>query len=234
VAPDVRPYEPPPAPAPAQQGAYYWQPAEGERVYQQEPPPADSGVRLGPPVAADREPSRVRPRAAEPNKPIVREERDRGPSSLPVGIPQFALARENVASGLRPSIDGLDWLKDNGYKTVLHVIAQGADDSADEKQVTKRGLKYLRVEASPQTLNKTAVEAFGRAVADPKNAPLFVYDKDGMIAGGLWYLYFKTGEKDSDEAARIKAARLGLQEDPRGEHKTMWLAIQKYLSDEGR
>jgi hypothetical protein len=194
---------------------------------------AENRVRLGPPVADGRTPNRVRPVPANPGPPNVSGEPDRSPS-LPVGIPQFALARENLASGLKPSIDGLDWLKDNGYKTVLHIVAPGEDDSADEKQVTKRGLKYLRLEASPQTLSKTTVEGFGRLVSDSKNLPLFVYDKDGKVAGGLWYLFFKTVEKDSDEAARIKAARLGLNEDPRGEHQTMWLAIQKYLSEQGR
>jgi hypothetical protein len=53
-----------------------------------------------------------------------------------------------------------------------------------------------------------------------------------MLAGGLWYLYFRTVENDPDETARIKANRLGLSEDAQGDHKAMWLAIQKYLSEQ--
>src|SRR2546425_2522782 len=42
-------------------------------------------------------------------------------AGLPVGIPQFAVVKDNqVSAGLRPSLDeGLDWLQVNGYKTVL-------------------------------------------------------------------------------------------------------------------
>jgi hypothetical protein len=50
------------------------------------------------------------------------------------------------------------------------------------------------------------------------------------VAGGLWFLYFRTVEKDSDETARIKAARLGLREDAEGDGKAMWTAVQKLLS----
>ena len=37
-------------------------------------------------------------------------------------------------------------------------------------------------------------------------------------------------DKLSDEAARTKAGRLGLKEDLAGDHREMWLAIEKFLS----
>jgi hypothetical protein len=166
-----------------------------------------------------------------PEKPRVEEERDRSPA-FPVGIPQFAIAKEGVASGLKPSLEGLDWLKDNGYRTILHVRRPGEDDAGDRKQASKRDLKYVSLEVSPETLSREIIAKFGSVVEDTAGRPLFVYDRDGMLAGGLWFLYFRTVEKDSDETARIKAARLGLSEDAQGDHKTMWLAIQKYLSEQ--
>jgi len=228
-------------PAPEQGGARY-------------SPPPENGVRLGTPVPdhgfmpekpqvrKEREMPRApeRPRVREeretpraPEKPNVREERDLSPS-LPVGIPQFALVKDRLASGLKPSIDGLDWLKDNGFQTLVHVHLPGEDDAADRKQVTKRGLKFLSLEVSPKTLSPTVVQEFARIVGDKNGHPLFVYDRDGMLAGGLWYLYFRTVENESDETATIRAARLGLKEDPKGEHKEMWLAIQKYLSEQAK
>ncbi len=249
--PPVPPAAPAYAPPNVQQGSYYWQPAEGSVRLSPPVPEAGDGGRppaypdRAPNVREDREPSRApavredreptRPPAVRddrdlPRKPNVRADRE-PPSALPVGIPQFAIARDRVANGLRPSIDGLDWLKENGYKTVLHVHLPGEDDSADKKQVEKRGLNFLSLDVSPQTLTKNVLDEFSRIATDAKLQPLFVYDKDGMLAGGLWYLYFRTVEKDSDEAARLKANRLGLSEDTAGEQKAMWVAIQKYLSD---
>src|SRR5262249_48967695 len=137
---------------------------------------------------------------------------------------------DQVASGLKPLLDGLDWLQAAGYRTVLHVRLPGTDDSADRREVEKRGLKYLSLEVSPQTLSQAAVEQFNRTIGDPANYPLFVYDRDGMLAGGLWYLYFRTAERQTDDAARTQANRLGLKEAATDEHRAMWLAIQKYLS----
>jgi protein tyrosine phosphatase (PTP) superfamily phosphohydrolase (DUF442 family) len=152
---------------------------------------------------------------------------------LPVGIPQFAQVRKRVATGLRPILDGLDYLANNGYRTVLHLRPPGQDDTADKKQFQQRGLQYFSLEVSPDTLRRDLVDQFNHLVADPGMLPLFVYDRDGSLAGGLWYLHFRTVEGASDEDARARAARFGLKENtPEG--RLMWLAVQKYLSDQNR
>jgi hypothetical protein len=50
------------------------------------------------------------------------------------------------------------------------------------------------------------------------------------VAGGLWYLYFRRVERLPDEAARLRAARLGLRESADGPHRDMWLAVQRLLA----
>jgi hypothetical protein len=209
-----------PPPTRIQQGGYYWTPsAEG------------NGVRLEPPVPSEPEKSgKLMPKIAGPSDQTKKQEPEAAPT-LPVGIPQFHVAREQVAGGLKPSIDGLSWLHDAGYRTVLYIRKPGEDDAADRKQVEKRGLRYLSLELSPKTLTQAVLDEFSKIVGEAKNAPLFVYDTEGVLAGGLWYLYFRTVEKDSDEAARLKAGRLGLKEDAEGEGKAMWAAIQKLMSD---
>lgn len=201
-----------------------------ERPVKPPEPPADPTPPTTPPMMVPSLPP-ARPGVKEetnplPPKPGVKEE----PATLPVDIPQFAVAKKDVASGLKPYPDGLDWLKAKGYRTVLHVRAPGEDDSADRKQVEKRGLKYLSLEVSPETLSRELLDRFNRLVGEPGNLPLFVYDKDGMVAGGLWYLHFRSIESASDEDARSRASRLGIKVDQDGDHRAMWLAVQKVLS----
>lgn len=143
------------------------------------------------------------------------------------------MAQDQVATGLKPFLDGLDWLKANGYRTVLHLRAPGQDDSADRREVEKRGLHYLSFEAGSQAMPRTVVEQFSATLADRNHLPLFLYDRDGRLAGSLWYLHFRTAEKLSHESARAKASQLGLREDTDPEQRTLWIAVQKLLSEWG-
>ncbi len=215
-------------PTPAPNNAYSWQSGDNNNVRLAPPIAAtpgagDNGARLGAPDTAS-VPSKL------PSGPPVT---DSTAPVLPVGIPQFAMVNDKVANGLRPMLDdGLDWLKSNGYRTVLYIRRPGQDDSADRKQVEKRGMRYLTLEVSPETLSRKTVDDFNRFVADTSGYPLFVYDRDGSLAGGLWYLYLRLVEHDTDETARVRAARLGLREDREGAQRAMWLAVQKLLSEQ--
>jgi hypothetical protein len=153
---------------------------------------------------------------------------------LPVGIPQFANARDQVATGLRPGLDGVEWLRENRYRTVLHIHRPGEEDAADRRLFELRGLRFLSLEVGPLTLSPLVIENFAKTVSDTPSYPLFVYDRDGSLAGPLWYLGFRVQDHRSDEEARTLAARLGLRIDLGGEHRTMWLAVQKYLSEQPR
>jgi protein tyrosine phosphatase (PTP) superfamily phosphohydrolase (DUF442 family) len=149
-------------------------------------------------------------------------------SAFPVGIPQFAIVKDGVATGLRPMLDdGLDWLQANGYRTVVFLRQPGEPDSADRRQVEKRGMKYLSLEVSPQLLTPQLAEDFNHLAADSSAQPLFVYDRDGALTGSLWYLYFRLAESAADEVARVRAGALGLRLDRDGPHREMWLAAQQ-------
>jgi hypothetical protein len=245
---------PPPPPGPVAGNAYYFPapryPGAPPGVVMNPPnglPPAsppqrmpdDSGVRLAIPERSPAESARQGIRLFAPQGPDglqpagVREHAE-GTPSLPVGIPQFAMAKERIASGLKPTQEGVDWLNANGYVAVLYLRAPGSDDSAERKRIENtRGLKYYTLELSPETLSKDAVEQFSRLVGDSASLPLFVYDNDGILAGGLWYLHFRLVDKLPDDKAIRDAGRLGLQEKGSAEDVAMWLAVQKYLKDQG-
>jgi len=166
-----------------------------------------------------------------PQPPPIPEDKDAA-TPLPVDIPQFAIVKDHIASGLQPFPDGIAWLQAHGYRTVLHIRAPGEDDAAARRQFEKRGLRYLSLEAAPTTLSKGVVQDFNRIAADEGNRPLFVYGAQSAVVGGLWYLYFRTAENASDDQAQAEAARLGLRPDEGGEQRTMWVAIQSYLRNQ--
>jgi len=200
--------------------------------------PVDPGVRLFAPEPAGPDsprdttrlygpPTQEPPAAPMPSAP---DDPNAAPP-LPVDIPGFAAAKDRVANGLQPFPDGIAWLQAHHYRTVLHVRAPGEDDSAARRQFERRDLRYLSLEASPETLNRDVVERFNRTVREEGDLPMFVYDRDGAVAGGLWYLHFRTAEGMTDERARSEAARLGFRPDGDGEQRTMWVAVQGYLSN---
>jgi protein tyrosine phosphatase (PTP) superfamily phosphohydrolase (DUF442 family) len=149
-------------------------------------------------------------------------------------IPQFADAKENVYAGLRPSLDGLDWLKTNGVQTVVQIRGTGADDSAVRKEVESRNMRYIAFEVSPVTLTKEKVETFIKLIREGAKQGVFVYDEDGSLAGSMWYLYMRHGEFLDDDAAQLRARPLGLNHNGGDRHREMWLAVQKLLSENSR
>ena len=149
-------------------------------------------------------------------------------------IPQFALAKANVYAGLRPPLEGLDWLQANGVQTVVQVRLFGEDDSADRKQVEKRNMRYIPFEVSPVALTKEKTDEFIKLVRDGAQPGIFVYDQDGSLAGAMWYLHLRLGESLDDDASQLRAVPLGLQMNRAGQHREMWLAAQKLLSENSR
>jgi protein tyrosine phosphatase (PTP) superfamily phosphohydrolase (DUF442 family) len=200
-------------------------------------PAQEPYVRLAPPELSAPGPApTAEPPLATQQPPSVTDKREPPQASTlaPVDIPQFAQARDRVATGLQPFPDGVAWLKDHGYRTVLHVRAPGTDDAAARRQFEKYGIRYLSLDADPRTLTKADVDRFNRVVTDEANLPLFVYDKDASLTGGLWYLHFRIMEGWSDEKARAEAGRLGFRQEQDDTHRTMWIAVQKLLEANGR
>lgn len=196
-------------------------------VYLEQPEPV--ATKPTPSVSAPAPETRpYTPQTAEP--PPARDDNAASPA-LPVDIPQFATVKNNIASGQEPFTEGVAWLKRHGYRIVLHIRAPGENDEAAHKQYEQAGLRYLSLELSPQTLSKDIVDKFNQLIADNVNLPLFVYDKDGSLAGALWYLHFRLVDRATDEKARDDAERLGFKQERSEANLKMWLAVQKLLKD---
>jgi protein tyrosine phosphatase (PTP) superfamily phosphohydrolase (DUF442 family) len=196
---------------------------DGEAPYT---PPSTRREAARPPTPDSKEP----PAASVPGEPAPRAEEERNDSTN-IDLPGFQVVRPGLATGLRPYPDGVNWLKSHGYRTVLHLRQPGEDSAAQKRLFENKGLTYLSLEASPARLTRELYEEFVKLVEERANRPLFVYDKDGAAAGGLWWLYFRVHLSYTDEKARAEAKRLGLQMDEFApeEHKTMILAVQNLL-----
>ncbi|MFO0841697.1 MAG: hypothetical protein U0797_04745 [Gemmataceae bacterium] len=248
---DAPPPAPPPATAPPPASTPPPPPADppASGLSQLDPlprssaPSADSSsapdVRLGPPAPIRRDSASVPPDATK-EPPLANVPGDRLPrgtdpdgKEMPqaIDLPGFAIAAPGVATGIKPFPDGIRWLSEHGYKTVLHLRAPGEDTTATRRLFESKGLKYVTVEGSPARMSKELYEGFVRQVKDADSHPLFVYDRDGSVTGGLWYLYNRVEKNEPDDKARAEAQRLGLRFDDDPEHQAMVLAAQKLLSE---
>jgi protein tyrosine phosphatase (PTP) superfamily phosphohydrolase (DUF442 family) len=152
-----------------------------------------------------------------------------GLDGLPAGIPAFAPVDDKLSTGLKPDLEGLDWLKAKGYRAVLFLRKPGSPDAADKEQIEKRGMKFRTLEVAPEKLDGKLVEAFNKIVADADNLPLFVYDNTGLLSGVMWYMHFRTADKLTADRARERASQFGLRQTGSDEVVAFWIAIQKYF-----
>ena len=136
--------------------------------------------------------------------------------------------KEGVATGRKPALEGFDSLKRQGYRKLVYLHPAGADTSALRDVAEKRGLVFVGVVTSPESL-PTALEAMNAAIADRATGSVYVADDTGLRTGALWYLHFRTVDLLSPEVARIRARVIGLVEEG-DEPKAFWVAIQQYLA----
>ena len=130
------------------------------------------------------------------------------PPADPVGVSGFVRVSATAAAGRKPTLDGFDALRRAGYKTAVYAHAPGDDPSAARRVATDRGLAFVPVAVSADTL-QMAYDEFARLLADPAAGPVFVFDDTGSRGGALWYLHFRKAESLNADAARVRAKPLG-------------------------
>jgi len=177
--------------------------------------PADppGGATLGDPDFADRPRATEKaddPPAVNPVPPVVPKAI---PAERPAGIDEFTQVKDGVSAGHRPTIDGLDWLKAKGYKTVVHIRRPADADETDRRQVEKRDMKFVSLTVSPETLTQDWVDEFNKVIGDTGARPVFVYGQDPATAAVAWYLHLRTAEFLTHDEARVRARQLGLTDE---------------------
>lgn len=143
------------------------------------------------------------------------------------GLPGYTKVKDGLYAGGKPTLDGFDSLKAAGFRSVVYLHAAGADVSAIKDMASTRGLNFVAIETTPETLAE-ASKQFDRLVGDRLTRPAYVFADDAPRAGAVWYLHFRTAEALGDDVARLRAKALGLSE-AGDEGKAFALAIQRVL-----
>ncbi|MFO0935798.1 MAG: hypothetical protein U0798_04675 [Gemmataceae bacterium] len=138
--------------------------------------------------------------------------------------------KKGLVSGRVPTANGLDRLKQAGFRTVAYLHAPESDASTLKKDVDAKGMTFVDLPISAEKIAEGS-RGFNELIANNANRPLFVCDENGTRTGSMWYLYFRTAEYASDDTARLLAAPLGLSDPPSAEQTTFWVAIRNYLSN---
>ena len=141
------------------------------------------------------------------------------------GIRRFAAVEPKLAGGSLPTAEGLDWLAEKGYKTLLDLRESGADSTSYASEVTSRGLRYVALPMSLQTVDSKHLELFCAELSLSEARPLYFCDTHGDRAGVLWYLRRITVDKVDPQDASREAQEMGLRD------KEFWLAASKYLEN---
>ena len=104
-------------------------------------------------------------------------------ASVGPGLNRFVAVDLKLAGGSAPSSEGLKWLVDKGYRTVLDLRESSEVSPAFIAEVTGLGLRYIALPISIKNIDRAHVERFNFEIAVGEARPLFFFDSDGTRAG---------------------------------------------------
>lgn len=107
-----------------------------------------------------------------------------------------------IATGRRPTLDDLDRLQVNGFRTFIDLNGTTATTSA-RRVFDARHLELRTIEPSDTRALQAVEQSSTGAVA-----PVYVFADDVTVLRAWWQSYFREVELNSDDAAKIRAARL--------------------------
>jgi protein tyrosine phosphatase (PTP) superfamily phosphohydrolase (DUF442 family) len=111
-----------------------------------------------------------------------------------------------------PTLAGLDWLAERGYKTLVDLREPGEVQSSFLAEVSKRGMRYISLPISLDSVDTDHITRFHFEISLADARPLYFFDTEGNRAGMLWYIQRMTVKNDSydPEEATRQAEEMGL------------------------
>lgn len=126
------------------------------------------------------------------------------------GIRRSGSVAPSVAGGSAPSTEGLDWLKEKGYRTFVDLRTPSEIEPNFVDSVYDRGMVYISLPIVANRLDPSRLARFDDLIAQSDNRPLYFCDSDGSRAGLVWYIHLRTIGQDDAPTAAQKAEEIGL------------------------
>ncbi len=144
-------------------------------------------------------------------------------TTLAPGLKHFSGVKPSISGGSLPTLDGLEWLKEKGIKSILDLREPSEVDPTFVTAVTSRGFRYKSLPIVASRLSAENLARFNDEVTRPEGHPVYFFDTDGTRAGLLWYVHRLTIDKVDAQIASREAEELGLSD------KSAWVAASKFL-----
>ena len=134
------------------------------------------------------------------------------PDSVEPGlIPNYVVVRPGLAAAGRPSPQGLQQLKAQGFRTVVDLSAPGEKGQAEEKAlVESQGLRYVSVPVTAATFSAADVDAVQAVLADRAAGPVLLHCASANRVGAMWAVLLAREGMPIDDAI-ADGRRVGLR-----------------------
>lgn len=128
-------------------------------------------------------------------------------------MPNAVLYEADIAGGGPPSAADLDRAAAQGVRLVIDLRAPEEGTAEEDGQVLDRGMRYVNIPVTAETLGREQAEALAAVLADEENRPAILHCASGNRAGGMWALYQYFGKGLSAEEAFQAGVEKGMRSD---------------------
>ena len=132
------------------------------------------------------------------------------PTRVVPGMAKSASVAPQIAGGSLPSADGLAWLKEKGYRTLIDLRPQNEVEPGYADHVIDQGITYVPLPFSTAPISQSRLTRFNELLGQNEQKPIYFCDGDGRRAGLIWYLRLRSLDREETTSARAKAEEIGL------------------------
>jgi uncharacterized protein (TIGR01244 family) len=129
------------------------------------------------------------------------------------GVTNFARAGTTIACAGATTPAAVAGLKQMGYASIINLRQAGepgADIEAEAASAKAAEITFIHLPFNSASPDPAVVASFLKAVADPKNQPVFLHCASGNRVAAFWMIKRMLIDKWDAERAGTEAAALGL------------------------